>query len=822
MASDSDVQVTYAVGDYNVEGSQNTPARLRVSRAVYDQPNFDTTYGLCAPGPPLTPWDDIKRIARKKWRRKKATSGRCDRVCMYNVMVKWFPIIDWLGKYKWREYLVTDVIAGLTVGVLNVPQGMAYALLAHCPPVTGLYTSFFPIIVYLLMGTSRQCSMGTFSIISMMTSKSVNEFAPELMKVYNETGFNDTSSLKFHNDQFSQIQVASTLALIAGVWQLLFGLLGFGGLCVYLSDQLVQGFTCGAAFHVFTSQLKNVFAIPGLEEQYGIFKIGKTYKEFFQRIGGTHPATVIVALLCMVVLVVIKIGINDNRRLMKKLRGIPIPAELLIVIGSTVASYLMNLGGTYNVETVKVIPQGLPPFTSPDFSLVWKLLPDSISNAIVGLAITVTLGMLFASKHGYTIDPNQEFKAQGIGNIFSCWFRCFPQGASVARSAVQNDVGGKTQIVSVVQCIIVLIVMLFLGRYLQPLPKPALGAIVMVSVFHLLAQVVQLRRLWKLSLVDWSIFLVVFLGVLILDVDVGLGIGVGWAIMTIMLRLQKPKVGPLGRLPGTDIYRRTDVYRTATEVPGVKIVRVDAPIYFANVAYIKQRLYALADIQNLIQKHQEDHPKAPDGVPGIPDDATNYAYSLHLQLGEDRNAREEALEFGSRFGGSTISMEELFTSSKGLVVRTQSNDREDDEENLPVRHLIIDCSEICFIDVTGVGFLKVCKAECESVGVELLLACTNKPVRDILALCGAMEHIKDYQLFVTVHDAVLYAVNAQKFKNALADRDRKTNPTVDEENGIMNQGFGGRRLDNLVEEDEETASVKFGKSDSSDDILRSP
>ncbi|OQV23680.1 Solute carrier family 26 member 6 [Hypsibius exemplaris] len=772
-----DSEVTYSVGDQNVEGRTPAIARLQVSRAVYDQPSFDITYGLCDPGPPLNPWESIKKRCRRKWERI-SSKRKCGSSAAYRTLVNWIPFIGWIQKYDVKSNLFTDTVAGITVGVMNVPQGMAYALLAACPAVTGLYTSIFPVIIYLLMGTSRQCSLGTFSIISMMTSKLVAYANP--YKAFDRNGtlirpdYNDRNNTfngtSFTWDEWGAIQVGSLAAFYVGIWQIVLGIIGAGGLSVYLSDQLVQGFTCSASFHVFSSQLKSVFRLK-MTEYYGPFKLIKTWIQFFQLLPKAHVPSVVLSLISLVILVGIKIGINDNKRIMAKIR-VPIPAELIVVIAATVASYFMDLEHNYKVDIVKKIPQGMPLPTVPDFTLSGLIIGDTISNAIVGLAITVTLGMLYASKHNYSINPNQEFKAQGVGNIFGSFFQCFPSGASLARSAVQNDVGGKTQIVSLVQCIIVIIAVCSLGKSLEPLPKPALGAIVMASVLHLLSQVVQLHKLWKLSLSDWSIFLVVFFGVLILDVDLGLYIGVGWAIMTVMLRLQKPKVGPLGRLPGTDIYRRTDVYKTACEIPGVKIVRVDAPVYFANAAYIKHRLYTLADLNNLIIKYKEANPVKETTTPAVDDERREYAYSLNLALDNDNDEHDEHNPVrrysGSRSEPSTISMEQLnnsFTPRTFLAQESVLGDNNTENgEDVPVKHLIVDCSEICFIDVTGVGFLKKCQIECESIGVELLLAATNKPTRDLLYVCGANEYIKEYQLFVTVHDAVLYAVNVQKFK----------------------------------------------------------
>ncbi|GAU96812.1 hypothetical protein RvY_08199 [Ramazzottius varieornatus] len=761
-------------------------ARLQVTRFVYDQPRFDLAYGLCEPGPPLSPWNNVKRMAAKSWARTKGNS-RCSPRIGLNCVTRWFPALDWVPKYNWRTSLLMDFAAGVTIGFLNTPQGVAYAILTLCPPVTGLYVSFFPLLVYFLMASSRQCSLGTDAITSLMTSKIVRQYAlfPE-----------DTNGVLVHPEynalvngssytvaELSQVQVATAVAVLVGCWQLAFGLLGAGGLVVYFSDQLVQGFTCGAAFHVFSSQLKSIFGVKGLKDYYGALKLIKTYVNFFTVIGTTHIPTLVTGIISVIILVFIKFYLNTNPKVLAVLK-VPIPAELLIVIFGTLISYLIGLDPYYGVRTIKRIPTGMPIPFAPDFSRldVGAVMGDIFAIAVVTLCISITLGLLFANKNNYALDPNQEFKAQGLAKIFGSFFHCFPSSISIARTAVQNDVGGKTQIVSLVQCLIVLIVIVALGKYLEPLPHPCLGAIVMVSVLKLMMQVLELRKLWTISLVDWSIFLAVFLGVLILDVDLGLAVGIGWGVMTIMLRLQKPKVGQLGRLPGTDIYRRTDVYQTAVEVPGVRIVRVDAPIYFANASYVKARVYAWAGLNTLIRDWKNNPANQGKGEKEMTAGNFAYANNLALDQGQAEAEIEEQRErsksvVSSMNGQNSYVMHRLSVAPRPRQRRMTIKEdltrlemhgvenvafEDDTEEDVPISHIILDCSEVCFVDVTGVGFLKKTQVECSSVGVELLLACTTKAVRDMLELCGAQEFIKQDQMFVTVHDAVLYAVNKQK------------------------------------------------------------
>ncbi|XP_055356846.1 sulfate transporter-like [Paramacrobiotus metropolitanus] len=753
---------------------------------------FDTVYGVCEPAP-LTPWQDFKRQCRKFFYRT-VEGNAITKKSLYRTLTNWIPVIDWLPKYEWRSSLLPDVIAGITIGFLNTPQGVAYAMATKTPPVTGLYVSFFPLLVYFMMATSRHLSLGTDAVTSVMASKIVHDHALFAEDANGNVTHPEFKELPYNGSvytiaEWSQIEIASAAGFLCGIWQLIFGLIGAGGLVVYFSDQLVQGFTCGAAFHVFTSQLGSVFGVTGLHDHYGAFKLINIYANFFQVIRSTHVTTFVVGLISVIFLIVVKFFINGNRKIMSVIK-VPIPAELFVVIFGTLASHLMNMEKDYGVKIIKKIPIGFPSPQLPHFSKMSEMIGDTFAIAVVSLSISITLGLLFASKHGYSIDPDQEFKAMGVAKIFGSFFQCFPSSASVARTAVQNDVGGKTQIVSLVQCTIVLAVIVYFGKFLEPLPKACLGAIVMVSVLKLMFQIGELITLWSLSWIDMFIFLLVFLGVIILDVDLGLAVGIGCAIATVMLRLQKPKVGPIGRIPGTDIYRRTDVYSTAVEVLGIKIVRVDAPIYFANASYIKRRVYAWADLYNLIKKYKgtKAYEKKQETEP---EQKHNFAFTNNISVNDgdgdsmERRMRTRKLSresAGARSITSSIRRLSLLAGGRRRSAHTnidmeilnkvrhtyESHADEIDADTLtmaetvPTKHLIIDCSEVCFVDVTGVGFLKKCSMECSAIDVELLLACTNKPVRDMLVLCKADEYIKPHQLFVTLHDAVLYALNVQR------------------------------------------------------------
>ncbi|XP_055346340.1 solute carrier family 26 member 10-like [Paramacrobiotus metropolitanus] len=754
-------------------GNLQTGARLQVNRPVFNQESFDSSYELSDPGLPLNPRQKLYKKGKSWFPPKIKWEQACSVQSAYAVLVRWIPILYWLPKYNWKANLLADVTAGVTVAFLNTPEGVAYALLASVPAITGLYTSFFPLLIFIFLTTTRHSTYGTNAIISVMTSKLVMQHAQDYLLVEEVSLGEQYSNETLSALETSQIRVASGVAFLMGAWQLIFGIVGAGGLVVYFSDQLVQGFTCGAAVHVFSSQLPTVFGIHGLPGYQGAFKLIRTYVAFFQVIHTTHGTTLIVSLLSLIFLIIIKYAINANQRIRAVIR-VPIPAELLTVLLGTSISYAMNLHGRYGVTIVNRMPAGFPAPALPGIHNIMGLVGDTFIISVIALSLSITLGLLFANKHGYAIDPNQEFRAQGVANVISSFFQCFPSCVSVACTALQDGVGGRTQVVSMVHCTIILIVIVALGRFLEPLPHACLGAIVMISVVKLIAQIVQLVALLKVSLIDWSVFVAVFFGVVILDVDYGLAIGLAWAILTIMLRMQKPKVAPMGRLPGTDIYQRTDEYIMATEVPGVKIIKVNAPIYYANATYIKLRLYAFAELNSLLQKPTINNSRRGNRLVNAstqsgfdPTVAENYAYADRLDNIStiDRQKMEANRRPSYQFRRSSIAFRQS-AGAPAVISLEEFDDLQNDsrtaDQAAQTRHLIVDCSSVSFLDVTGAGFLKKTQAECAGMDVEVLLACASKSVREMLYVCGAGEYILPHQYFVTIHDAVLYAVNTQK------------------------------------------------------------
>ncbi|XP_063998593.1 prestin isoform X2 [Pogoniulus pusillus] len=507
-----------------------------------------------------------------------AHSCRCSSKKAKSHLYSFLPILHWLPRYPVKEYLLGDIISGISTGVMQLPQGLAYALLAAVPPVFGLYSSFYPVFLYTFFGTSRHISIGTFAVISMMIGGvAVRQVPDEIMFVgYNSTNLTDSLEY-YHARDTKRVQVAVTLAFLSGIIQLCLGLLRFGFVAIYLTEPLVRGFTTAAAVHVFTSQLKYLLGIK-TSRYSGPLSVVYSIAAVLSKITTTNIAALIVGLTCIVLLL---IGKEINLRFKKKL-PVPIPMEIIVVIIGTGVSAGMNLNESYKVDVVGTIPQGLRAPAVPEIQLIPAIFVDAIAIAIVGFSMAVSMAKIFALKHGYTTDGNQELIALGICNFVGSFFQSFSVTCSMSRSLVQESTGGKTQIAGALSSVMVLLVIVAIGYLFEPLPQTVLAAIVMVNLKGMFKQFGDVAHFWRTSKIELAIWVVAFVASLLLGLDYGLLTAVAFAMITIIYRTQSPQYRILGPVRGTDIYCDVEEYEEVQEYPGIKIFQANGSLYFAN------------------------------------------------------------------------------------------------------------------------------------------------------------------------------------------------------------------------------------------------
>ncbi|XP_033049109.1 pendrin isoform X1 [Trachypithecus francoisi] len=692
---------------------------------------------------------------RKTLRESLAKCCSCSRKRAFGVLKTLLPILEWLPKYRVKEWLLSDIISGVSTGLVATLQGMAYALLAAVPVGYGLYSAFFPILTYFIFGTSRHISVGPFPVVSLMVGSVVLSMAPDehfLVSSSNGTVLNTTMIDTAARDT-ARVLIASALTLLVGIIQLIFGGLQIGFIVRYLADPLVGGFTTAAAFQVLVSQLKIVLNVS-TKNYNGVLSIIYTLVEIFQNIGDTNLADFIAGLLTIVVCMAVK-ELNDRFR--HKI-PVPIPIEVIVTIIATAISYGAKLEKNYNAGIVKSIPRGFLPPALPSVSLFSEMLAASFSIAVVAYAIAVSVGKVYATKYDYTIDGNQEFIAFGISNIFSGFFSCFVATTALSRTAVQESTGGKTQVAGIISAGIVMIAILALGKLLEPLQKSVLAAVVIANLKAMFMQVCDIPRLWRQNKIDAVIWVFTCIVSIILGLDLGLLAGLIFGLLTVVLRVQFPSWNGLGSIPSTDIYKSTKNYKNIEEPQGVKILRFSSPIFYGNVDGFKKcikstvgfdairvynkRLKALRKIQKLIKNGQLRATKN-----GIISDA-----------GSTNNAFEPDED--------TEDPEELDTPTKEIEIQVDWNSELPVKVNVPkvpIHSLVLDCGAISFLDVVGVRSLRVIVKEFQRIDVNVYFASLQDYVIEKLEQCGFFDdNIRKDTFFLTVHDAILYLQNQVK------------------------------------------------------------
>ncbi|XP_062557645.1 prestin-like [Armigeres subalbatus] len=501
----------------------------------------------------------------------------------FAALLKFIPILQWLPKYNFKTDLMGDITAGITVAVLQIPQGMAYVLLAGVPANVGLYMAFFQCLVYTVFGTSRHISMGTFAVVSLMTSKVVVTYAtlPSLTIV------NSTYSVPpepLDDPQYTPIQVATAVTFVCGIYHLLMSALRLGTLSSLLSEPLVSSFTTAAAVQVIISQMKDLVGVS-IPRYRGAFKTIYSLRDLIEQV----PNSNLTAVYTSVIVISFMIFMNEYLKPRSCCR-FPIPAELIVVVGGTLASYFIGLGPNFNLTLVGTIPVGLPAPEMPPISLFKLVAVDAIAIAIVSYSIVMSMALVFAQKDGYEIRPNQELVAMGATNIVTSFFSCIPTACSLSRSLIQYQSGGKTQITATFSSVLILVVLLWIGPYFEYLPRCVLASIIFVALKEMLWQVQHIKKFYREGSLELLIWMVTFLTVVLVDVDIGLLTGVIISLVALYIRGWKSYYSLLGTVPDTAIYVDLGSHNRAAEIPHIKIFKYSGAINFASRATFKKAL----------------------------------------------------------------------------------------------------------------------------------------------------------------------------------------------------------------------------------------
>ena len=481
---------------------------------------------------------------------------------------RWTP--HWISHYQ-RDHLSDDVIAGLIVTVLVIPQSLAYALLAGLPPQVGLYASIFPVLAYAILGSSMTQAVGPVAITAIMTFAVLSPLETPGSPQY--------------------LMLAATLSLFSGVLVLAFGALRMGFLSQLLSRPVISGFISGSAILIVLSQIKFLLGIPAAGNSS--WQVLASLAENFSRVNRITLVVGSVALILLLAtrlwlargLVVVGIGTKQAEFAVRLM-----PLAVLIVATGVVAGLKLDVTG--GVAVVGEIKEGVASFSFfvPDAQALKMLVGPALTLALIGMVQNITMAQALAIRRREKVDTNRELVGLGAANITAAFYGGMPVGGGLSRSAVNTAAGAQSPLASIVSALSMLTIVALGTDWLAKLPLAVLAASIVVAAISMV-DVQALRQAWAYDRADALALLGTALGVLVLGIQQGIAVGIGLSLAALLLRASTPHIAVIGRIHGTEHFRNVERHGVET-LPGVLFMRIDESLFFGNLSAVEARLTA--------------------------------------------------------------------------------------------------------------------------------------------------------------------------------------------------------------------------------------
>ncbi|KAK7285305.1 hypothetical protein RJT34_20072 [Clitoria ternatea] len=477
-----------------------------------------------------------------------------------------FPIFEWAPQYT-LQFLKSDIIAGITIASLAIPQGISYAKLGNLPPILGLYSSFIPPLIYAMMGSSRDLAVGTVAVGSLLMASMLGR----------EVNYLQNPNLYLH--------LAFTATFFAGLLQASLGLFRLGFIVDFLSHAAIVGFMGGAATVVCLQQLKSILGLQHFTHQADLVSVMRSV--FTQ----THQWRWESAVLgCCFIFFLLVTRYFSKRQ--PKFFWVSAMAPLVSVILGSLLVYLTH-AEKHGVQVIGELKKGLNPPSVMDLVFVAPYVGTAIKTGlitgIIALAEGIAVGRSFAMFKNYHIDGNKEMIAIGTMNIFGSFTSCYLTTGPFSRSAVNYNAGCKTAVSNIVMSIAVMLTLLFLTPLFHYTPLVVLSAIIVSAMLGLIDYQGAIH-LWKIDKFDFLVCISAYVGVVFGSVEIGLVIAVAVSLLRLLLFVARPRTYLLGNIPNSSAYRNVEQYPNANHIPGILILEIDAPIYFANASYLRERI----------------------------------------------------------------------------------------------------------------------------------------------------------------------------------------------------------------------------------------
>jgi len=499
------------------------------------------------------------------------------------------PLLSWVQELSFKSAR-SDIIAGLTVGVMAIPQSMSYANIAGLPYIYGLYSACIPTFVYAIFGQSKQLAVGPVAMVSLLVSSGLEgQLSEAQCPDWYAAGGASSGLSQREVCEAEYVKLAILTAMLVGVLQIAAMILRLGFLVSFLGHPVTSGFTSGAAIIIGFSQLKYMFGLDIEKSEY----IYVTVREYAVHITKTNWITFALGVASFLFLIAAK---KASKKWSRLTFLAPMAPLLCCLVGTLLLWLCKPLRTEYEVAIVKEIPSGLMPWSLGAWTAsdIPKVFPTALSATLIGYMESIAIGKNLAAKHGYDLEAGQELFALGLSNLVGAMFSCYPVTGSFSRSAVNNATGATSQLAGLITAVVMMCTLLFLTPLFYYLPKYVLGAIVISSVAPLVAYWEALK-LWRVKRPDFFLWVAAFLGVLFLGVLQGMLLAVGFSLIIVIYQSARPQIAILWRIPGTTIYRNIKQESSGAFVPNVFITRIGSSMYFANASFVKDMLLAYVD-----------------------------------------------------------------------------------------------------------------------------------------------------------------------------------------------------------------------------------
>ena len=471
-----------------------------------------------------------------------------------------FPILSWFPQYKWKKYLKDDIIAGTTVGVMLIAQGMAYAKLAGLSPEYGLYSSGLPLFIYPLFGTSRHLGFGPVALVSLLVSQV-------------------TLSTNKAGHEYSLAEKTSFALLIAfcvGTFQIFMAFLQIGFIINFISHPVIAGFTTAAAFVIILSQLQHILG-------YSVQKSHYPFLTLFSYISNLHKFKWQPFLFG-----VINISLMQAIKFVNKKFKLEIPGPIFCVFLSILITQIFKLN-RFGISIQNKIQKGFPGIRGPIFNEFSKVAPTVLTISFINFIETVAIASKIGEKHGYKIVPDQELLGSGMTNLLGSFVCAFPIAGSFSRSAVLSQAGAKTQVAGIITGVVIILTYLFLTPLFTYLPNVSLASIILISVVNLI-DYKEAIHLLEIRFLDFLAFMISLFSTFMIGVEGGMAIAISVSLFIVLWFSVKPPMCVLGRIRGTVVYKDLSWYSSCIKTPGGVLIRMDAPLFFVNASVLSKKI----------------------------------------------------------------------------------------------------------------------------------------------------------------------------------------------------------------------------------------